>query len=146
MQPSPVSAEGQVANRQRLVVIELQREKIRELERPVQQRKLDDAARQAEVERETFGISDLRGKVRELERRTRQRNLDDAAARRLEMQRVKEQQEAVRGKKSRLDSLATVERGRELWRLQDEQRREHKRLRDKAGIRARGVYKRPVAC
>jgi hypothetical protein len=52
-------AKGQVANQQRLVAIEHQREKVQELERRVLQRKLEDAARQAEVERETFGISDL---------------------------------------------------------------------------------------
>jgi hypothetical protein len=60
---------------------------------------------------------DLRGKIRELDRRVRQRKLDDDAARRLELRRLeeraKEQLEAVRGEKSKLDSLATVEQGRE---------------------------------
>jgi hypothetical protein len=60
---------------------------------------------------------DLREKIRELDRRVRQRKLDDDAARRLELRRLKErakeQLEAVRGEKSKLDSLATVEQGRE---------------------------------
>jgi len=43
----------------------------------------------------------------------------------------KEQQEAVRGEKARLDSLASVEKARELWRLRDEKVQEHK---DEAGI------------
>jgi hypothetical protein len=57
MQPNIVNAEAQVVNQQRLVAIELQREKVREPDRRVQQRKLDEAARQAELERETFGVS-----------------------------------------------------------------------------------------
>jgi hypothetical protein len=89
---------------------------------------------------------DLREKIWE---RDRQRKLDAAAARRLELRRVKEQLEAVREEKSRLDSHTTVERARELWRLQDEARalklREQKKLRDEAGIRAGGPYQRPVA-
>lgn len=60
---------------------------------------------------------DLREKIRELDRRARQRKLDDDAARRLELRRLKErakeQLEAVRGEKSKLDSLATVEQCRE---------------------------------
>jgi hypothetical protein len=84
---------------------------------------------------------DLREKIRE---RDRQRKLDV----RLEMRRAKEELAAVRAEKARLDSLATVERSRELWRLQDEARalkvHEQKRLRDEAGMRAGGGYKRPV--
>jgi hypothetical protein len=84
---------------------------------------------------------DLREKIRQ---RDRQRKLDA----RLEVRRAKEELAAVRAEKARLDSLATVERSRELWRLQDEARalklREQKRLRDEAGMRAGGGYKRPV--
>jgi hypothetical protein len=78
---------------------------------------------------------DLMEKIRE---RDRQRKLDA----RLEVQRAKEELAAVRAEKARLDSLATVERSRELWRLQDEARalklREQKRLRDEAGMRGGG--------
>jgi hypothetical protein len=46
------------------------------------------------------------------------------------------------------NSLATIVRNWELWRLQDEARalklREQKRLRDEAGMRAGGAYKRPL--
>ena len=51
----------------------------------------------------------------EIIRRARQSKLDDAAARRLELRRVREQQEIVRGDKSRLNSLASIEKGRELF-------------------------------
>jgi hypothetical protein len=103
-------------------------------------------------------VPDLREKIREQDRR---RRLDDAAARRLEKrlekrlevrrvkEQIREQQQAVRGEQSRLASLATIEQSRELWRLQDEARAlklgEQKRLRDEAGMRAGGGYKRPVA-
>jgi hypothetical protein len=71
-----------------------------------------------ELQGQRFEKPDLREKIWE---RDRQRKLD-AAARRLELRRVKEQLEAVRGEKSRLDSLATVQRDREVWRLQNEAR------------------------
>jgi hypothetical protein len=91
-------------------------------------------------------VLDLREKIRELDYRARQSKLDDSTARRLELrrvkERVKEQLEAVCGEKSRLDSLATIEEARDLWRLQDKaraiKRREQNRLQDEAGIRARG--------
>lgn len=86
---------------------------------------------------------DLREMIRERDRQARQRKLDDAAARR----KAKKQLEVVRGERSRLNSLAIVEQDREVWRLQDEARAiklcEQKRLRDEAGIRAGGAYKRP---
>ena len=89
---------------------------------------------------------DLREKIRVLDR---QRKLDDAATRRLELrrakERVKQQLEAVRAEKSRLDSLASIKQDRELWCLQEEARVEQRRLRDEAGIRAGGPYKRPAA-
>jgi hypothetical protein len=94
-------------------------------------------------------VPDLREKIRELDRRARQSKLDDAAARRLELRRAKErskeQLQAARGEMSRLNSLASVEQDRELWRLQDEKHREQRRLQDEAGIRAGGAYKRPLA-
>ena len=49
VQPGPDSAEWQVANRQRLVAIELQRGKVQELERQAQQRELDDTTRRLEL-------------------------------------------------------------------------------------------------
>jgi hypothetical protein len=104
---------------------------------------------------------DLRERILE---RDRERKLENATARRLELRRakdarrlelrrakdrVREQEAVVRGEKSRLDSLASVEQARELWRLQEETRdikhRDRKRLRDEAGIRAGGAYKKPVA-
>jgi hypothetical protein len=83
--------------------------------------------------------------LREMIRRARQSKLDDATARRLALRRVKEQLEVARGEKLRLDSLASIEQARELWHLQEEKHREQKRLRDEAGTRAGGAYKRPVA-
>mgnify|MGYP001577047908 CR=1 FL=1 len=149
MEPSPVGTEWLFANRQRSVAIEVQREKVRDLERRAQQRKLDDAVRQVELERGTGGASDLRRKYLELSRQARRRRLDAANAERLEekleMRRVQAQQAAVRGEKSRLDRLASAEQAREVWRQKDDNLREKKRLRDKAGMRAGGGYKRPAA-
>ena len=82
--------------------------------------------------------------VEELQRQAQQPKLN-AAAKRLELRRVKEQLEVDRGEKARLNSLAIVEQDRELWRLQDNKHCEQKRLRDEAGLRARGAFKRPVA-
>jgi hypothetical protein len=79
MQSSTDSAKWQVANRQRLVAIELQREKVQELGLQVRKRKLDDPARLLELQRERFEKLDLKEKVRELERRKRQRQHNDAA-------------------------------------------------------------------
>lgn len=93
-----------------------------------------------------FGEPDLREKILE---RDRQRKLDAAAATRLEKRRVKERLESARGEKARLDSLATIQQAQDLWRLKDEARAlklcEQKKMRDEAGIRAGGAYKRPVA-
>jgi hypothetical protein len=98
-----------------------------------------------ELQREKFEVLDLREKIQE---RDRLRKLNDAAAR-LELQRVKEQLQATRAEQSRLNSLAIIEQDRELWRLQEEARalklREQKRLRDEAGMRAGGAYKRPIS-
>jgi hypothetical protein len=88
---------------------------------------------------------DLRGLIA----RARQRKLDDALARRVERRSAKDQvraqEEAVRAEKSRLDSLASIEQSRELWRRKDDNLREKKRLRDEAGMRAGGGFKRPLA-
>jgi hypothetical protein len=79
MQSSTDSAEWQVANRQRLVAIELQREKVQEPGLQARQRKLDDGARLLEPQREKFKKLDQKEKAREkekvgeLERRKRQR-------------------------------------------------------------------------
>ena len=68
---------------------------------------------------------------------------------RLEQRRLREQAEDVRAEQSRLNGLAIIEQAQELWRFKDEERavkhREQKRLRDEAGIRARGPCKQPVA-
>jgi hypothetical protein len=197
MQSSTDSTEWQVANRQWSLAIELQREKVQELGLQARQRKLDDAARLLEPQKEKVEKLDRKEKVRELERRKRQhqrdtaarerqRQRDDAARlqqaerlaaiglrkekraaafelqrekdqeilrqelqHRLEQRRIKEQLEAVREEKARLDSLAIVERDRELWRLQEEARANkilgQKRLRTGSGIRPRGAHKRSVA-
>jgi hypothetical protein len=85
-----------------------------------------------------------RGKRLEVRRRAQQRKLDDATARRLEMQRLKEELAAVRTEKLRLDSLASEKQNRELWHSREQARVKQKRLRDDAGIRAGGGYKRTV--
>jgi hypothetical protein len=149
MQPSLVSVGWRVFNRPGSATIELQKERVNELERRVRQHKLDEAARQAELESEAGEASDPRKKYRELSSQARRRRLDNAAAERLEerreRQREQAQQAAARGEKSRLNSLASVEQARELWRLKDNDIREKKRLRDEAGIRAVGAFKRPLA-
>ena len=137
----------EVQKAERLAAVELQKEKKLAAQR---EKKLDAQREKSlaaiEIQRKKFEERDLREKIRD---RDRQCKNNDNAARRLELRRVKEQLEAVRGEKLRLDSLATVEQDRELWRLQDEARalkhREQERLREEAGLRAGGAYKRPVA-
>jgi hypothetical protein len=171
------AAHQQRSDLQRQKEKELQlKAKVFELELQARQQKLDDAARRLELQRserlaaaeirkekklaavhlqrekrlaaielqrEKFQVLGLKEKARE---RDRLRKLDDDAAR-LELRKVKEQLEAARGEQSRLASLASVEQGRELWRLQDGERAlklaEQKRLQDEAGMRAGGAYKRP---
>jgi hypothetical protein len=89
-----------------------------------------------------------RAAVCELQKEKDQEVLRQALQHRLEQRRIKEQLEAVREEKARLDSLAIVERDRELWRLQEEARANkilQKRLRTDSGIRPRGAHKRSVA-
>ena len=57
------------------------------------------------LRRQKLGKQDLKEKLRA---RGRQRKLDEDAARRAEVRGVKEQQEAERGEKSRLNSLALI--------------------------------------
>ncbi|KAH8591832.1 hypothetical protein B0O99DRAFT_266627 [Bisporella sp. PMI_857] len=152
----------QIANQQR-VEQELQRgkgdvlnykEEIRELDRQARQRWLDDTARRQteklaavdKLRRQKLEKQDLREKIRA---RDRQRKLDEDAARRAEVRRGKEQQEAERGERSRLNSLALVLQTEETWRLRDEARTTkqlgQKALRDEAGMKARGQFKRPAS-
>jgi colicin import membrane protein len=152
----------QIPNQQR-VELELQRgqgdvlnykEGIRELDRQARQRWLDDAARRQteklaavdKLQREKTQQRALREKVRAGDR---QRKLDEDAAKRAEARRVKEQQEAERGERSRLNSLAIVQQTQEIWRLRDEARATkqlgQKALRDEAGMKAGGQFKRPAS-
>jgi hypothetical protein len=143
MQPNTDSTEWHVANGQRLAAIELQMVKIRELGREAQHRELDDPVRQRELQRlaaielqseKTLAAAEQRRVYIEGLRRQAEQTKLDAAAKRLECKRAKDQvraqQEAFRGEKARLDSLASVEQSRELWRLRDEKSRENKRLPD----------------
>jgi hypothetical protein len=106
------------------------------------------AAIELQTQNRLAAVDLRRAFIEELQRQARQPKLD-AAARRLELRRVKERLEAERGEKSRLAGLAIIEQNRQLWRLQDEARAvklyEQKRLRDEAGMRAGGAYKRPVS-
>jgi hypothetical protein len=139
-----------------LHALELQREKVRDIEQKrqvVEQQRLElqrgkvDVLEQKEkvwvLERQAR--QDLREKIRE---RGRQRLLDDDAAKRLEVRRVKAQLEAERGERSRLNSLAIVQQTQETWRLQEEARatkqRGQKALRDEADMRAGAQLKRPA--
>jgi hypothetical protein len=154
--PSPDSAEWLLAHERRLHALELQREKVRDIEQKrqvVEQQRLElqrgkvDVLEQKEkvwvLERQAR--QDLREKIRE---RGRQRLLDDDAAKRLEVRRVKAQLEAERGERSRLNSLAIVQQTQETWRLQEEARatkqRGQKALRDEADMRAGAQLKRPA--
>jgi hypothetical protein len=155
-----------------LVAIELQREKVQELERQARQRKLDDAARRLDLQsrkpqgleprarqrrpddattplerqKEKFTVRTLEERFRE---REQQRKHDEAAIKRIEQRKVAEQLGAARREKSSLDSYPNVERDWELWRLEDKARRlkqrDQKTLRDRAGIRAEGAHKLPLA-
>ena len=99
-----------------------------------------------ELERLKLENRARREKNREQER---QRKLDDKTALHLERQRIRGEEqkllEAAREERSRLDSLASVEQTQEIQRLYEEDLRERKRLRDEAGIRAGGGYKRLAA-
>lgn len=137
MQASTDSTEWHVTNGQRLAAIELQKVKIRELEREAEHCELNDPVRQRELQRlaaielqseKSLAAAEQRKVYIEgLQRQAEQPKLD-AAAKRLKRRRAKDQvraqQEAVCG---------------------DEKSRENKRLRNKAGIRAGGAYKRPLA-
>jgi hypothetical protein len=146
---------------ERLVAIELQKE-----ERLVAQREKKSAADRElslaviEFKRVKLEIRELREKNREEERQRnrelreknreqeRQRKLDDDTTIRLERRRIKDQEqkvlEAARMEESRRASRDSVEQTREIQRLYEENLREKKRLRDEAGIRAGGGYKRPA--
>src|SRR5205814_116002 len=80
--------------------------------------------------------------------RDRQRKLDEDAAKRAELRRVKEQQEAERAERSRLNSLAIVQQTRETLRLQEEARATRCRGENTPqaddGIKATGQLKRPA--
>ena len=79
---------------------------IQELDRQARQRWFDDElAAVNKLKREKTKQRDLGEKLRA---RDRQRKLDDDAAKRAEVRRVKEKQEAERGERSRLNSLAVV--------------------------------------
>jgi hypothetical protein len=150
----------QSANQQR-VELELQREKddvlnskegIQELDRQARQRWLDDAAQRqteklAAVElRRDRELTLQREKIK-FRAQDRQRKLEEDAARRAEVRRVKEQQKAERGERSRLNSLAIVQQTQEALRLQGVARATRHREntpRDEAGIRATAQSKRPA--
>jgi hypothetical protein len=130
------------------------KEGIRELDRQARQRWLDNAARRQteklaaveKLQREKTEQRALREKVRAGDR---ERKLDEDAARRLEVRRVKAQLEAERGERSRLNSLALIQQTQETWRLRDEARATkqlgQKVLRDEAGMKAGGQFKRPAS-
>jgi hypothetical protein len=127
------------------------KDRIREVDRLARKRWLDDAAQQQmeklaavdKLRRERTDQRDLRERCRA---RERQRKLDEDAARRAEVRRVKEQQEADREERSRLNSLAIVQQTQETLRLQEVARamkhREENIPRGEAGIRATGRSKR----
>ena len=119
----------------------------RALEHQARQYKPDDTPRRLELQsqREKYTVRDLDEQIRD---REQQRKHDKASIKRTEQRRVNEQLESARKEETSLDSHATIERDWELWRLEDKARRlgQHwqKSLRDRAGIRAEGVYKRPA--
>ena len=144
------------------------KEKVRELERRKRQHQRDTAARERQRQRddaatlrdaarlqqaERLAAIGLRKEKRaaafELQKEKDQKILRQALQHRLEQKRIKEQLEAVREEKARLDSLAIVERDRELWRLQEEARANkilgQKRLQTDSWLRPRGAHKRSVA-
>lgn len=93
--------------------------------------------------------SDLRERIRQRDgQRKVDRRLEARMAKRREKEKAKEEVELARAEKARLQSIASVEQARELWRLQEEarslKRREEQKLRDEAGMRAGGGYKRPA--
>ncbi|KAH8800762.1 hypothetical protein F5884DRAFT_757608 [Xylogone sp. PMI_703] len=184
--PSLDNAEWHLASEQRRAAIELQREKVQDLEQMRQSANQHRA--ELELQREKDDVLNYKEGIRELDRQARQRWLDDAAQRqaeklaavelrrdkeltlqrekneqrdlkektraadrqrqRAEVRRVKEQQEAERGERSRLNSLAIVQHTQETWRLRDEARATKLRgdnvLRDEADMRATGRSKRPA--
>lgn len=152
-QPRPDSSEWQVINRKRLVAIALQKEKVQELEREAQQRKLgdenrrlaprarqrqpDDANTRRVPQSEMFTVRTPEEKIRE---REQQRKHDEAAIKRIEQRKVAEQLATSRGEtrreEPRLSSPATVARNWELWRLENKARRLEQREQT-AGPRAK---------
>ncbi|KAH8798359.1 hypothetical protein F5884DRAFT_143885 [Xylogone sp. PMI_703] len=151
----------QLRKERRLTEIEVQKEKklaaikLRNEKKLVRIKLLNEkelAAIELQKQKRLASIELQKQRIQELERLERQWELDNAARRaelRKAKEQVKEQIEADRAEKARLNSLAVIEQDRALWHLQDEARalklREQKRLRDEAGIKAGGAYKRPVA-
>jgi hypothetical protein len=130
------------------------KEGIQELDRQARQRWLDDAAQRqteklAAVElRRDRELTLQREKIK-FRAQDRQRKLEEDAARRAKVRRVKEQQKAERGERSRLinNSLAIVQQTQEALRLQGVARATRHREntpRDEAGIRATAQSKRPA--
>ncbi|KAH6704177.1 hypothetical protein BKA61DRAFT_617999 [Leptodontidium sp. MPI-SDFR-AT-0119] len=144
--PGPDTTQWEAANQQRLAAIELQREKIRDLERRARQREIENAARRLESreeraralelqarqhkphgpplsQKEKYAVRSLDDQIRDQEK---QRKLDEASIKRIEQRRVTERLELARREETSHDRDATVvAQDWELWRSEDRARRRH---------------------
>ncbi|KAL5325364.1 hypothetical protein ACEPPN_006489 [Leptodophora sp. 'Broadleaf-Isolate-01'] len=150
----PDATQWQDANQQRLAAIELQREKLRDLERRARLREIEATTSRLESRRERAEELELQARrhkihgppqsqremyaVRSLDQlnrdREQQRKHDEASRKRIEQRRVSERLELARKEKTSVDDRkeemifdgdATVARNWELWRSEQKPRRLH---------------------
>jgi uncharacterized protein YjcR len=107
---SPDSAEWLLANERRLHALELQREKVRDIE---QKRQVVEQQR-LELQRGKVDVLEQKEKVRVLERQARQSNKLDDAARRRDLERQSRERKlsdtAARLEQQQVDRLAAFEK------------------------------------
>ncbi|KAH7378937.1 hypothetical protein BKA64DRAFT_765884 [Cadophora sp. MPI-SDFR-AT-0126] len=156
----PDATQWQDANQQRLAAIELQREKLRDLERRARLREIEATTSRLESRRERAEELELQARrhkihgppqsqremyaVRSLDQlnrdREQQRKHDEASRKRIEQRRVSERLELARKEKTSVDDRkeemifdgdATVARNWELWRSEQKARREKTSVDDR---------------
>ncbi|KAH6721085.1 hypothetical protein BKA61DRAFT_567690 [Leptodontidium sp. MPI-SDFR-AT-0119] len=155
----PDATQWQDANQQRLAAIELQREKLRDLERRARLREIETTTSRLESRRERAEDLELRAQrhkhhvlLRARESSSRKRIEQRRVSERLELARREKTSVDDRRKETSLDGDATVARNWEVWRSEQKPRRLHlqkqKIVRDRtgmgAGMRGEGAHQRPA--
>ncbi|KAH9222264.1 hypothetical protein DL95DRAFT_402239 [Leptodontidium sp. 2 PMI_412] len=128
----PDATQWQDANQQRLAAIELQREKLRDLERRARLREIETTT--SRLESRTERAEDLELRARRHKHHVLLRARESSSRKRIEQRRVSERLELARmektsvddrRKETSLDGDATVARNWEVWRSEQKPRRLH---------------------